>query len=155
MIISTSILSIFYALTCSIAVNIEPAKTELGSAITLEQTSALLAICINLVRRQLRASVEPPSQHGHVGAYYILDDEFARDRVWGIFVDGCGKFFAHQIGKCLANGAKTDGAAAAADKRLIVVSMVTGKFEHGQAKAKTSVPHASRRRQSLPLPIGE
>ena len=70
---------------------------------------------VNLLRRQLRA----PSSHGVNTAmkarYDILDDKFAWDDVRGIFGDQCREFFAHQIGKYLANG--TEGDRAAADRR--------------------------------------
>ena len=48
---------------------------------------------------QLRSSVKPPDQHGHVSANDKLDDKFARGDVRGILVGYCGKFLAHQIGR--------------------------------------------------------
>ncbi len=45
--------------------------------------------CINLLRRQLRPPVKPPSQHGHEGANDKLDDKFTRDDVGGYLVAGC------------------------------------------------------------------
>lgn len=42
---------------------------------------------------------------------------------------------AVEIGKYLANGAKADGAAAAANQCLIMVDMIASTFEHGQAEA--------------------
>ncbi len=84
-----------------------------------------------------------------------MDDKFARDDVGGILADGRGKFIPHQVRKYLANLAKADGAAAAADERPIKVSMVAGMFEHGQAEAHASVFNFSRRRPSLSLPIDE
>src|SRR5216683_1098225 len=110
---------------------------------------------IDTLRWQLRPAVEPPGQHSHVGANDVLDDKFARDGVRGILADGCRKFIPHQIRKYLANLAKADGATAAADERPIVVHMVTGMFEHGQAEAQASVLNVSGRRLSFSLPIDE
>jgi hypothetical protein len=64
-----------------------------------------------------------------------MDDKFARDGIRGFLVDGCGKFVAHKVGKYPADAAKADGAAAPADERPIVVDVVPGMFEHGQAEA--------------------
>src|SRR5882762_4359728 len=72
---------------------------------------------IDTARRQLRPAIEPPDQHGHVSANDILDDKFARDDVRGILADARAKLIAHQTRKYLANLAKADGAAAAADER--------------------------------------
>ena len=55
----------------------------------------------------------------------------------------------------LADLAKADGAAAAADERAIKVDMVASMFEHGQAEAQASVFNLSGRCLSFSLPIDE
>jgi hypothetical protein len=75
--------------------------------------------------------------------------------VLSIATDGRGKLTPHQTRNYLANLAKADGAAAAADQRPIEVYMVAGMFEHGQAEAQASVFRVSGRRPGLSLPIDE
>src|SRR5882724_12117767 len=108
---------------------------------------------INPLGRQFRAPVKPPSQHRHVGANDILDDEFARNGGRGFLVNGCLKFVADQIGEYLANDTKGDGAAA--DEPSMEVNMVAGVFEQGQTETQASVPDISRSCQNVPLPIDE
>jgi hypothetical protein len=110
---------------------------------------------IDTLWRQLRPAVEPPGHYGHESANDILDDEFARDVVGGVPAVGRGKFIPHQVGKYLADLAKADGAAAAADERAIKVDMVASMFEHGQAEAQASVFNLSGRCLSFSLPIDE
>src|SRR5882724_12809921 len=83
--------------------------------------------CIKPLGRQFRAPVKPPSQHRHVGANDILDDEFAWNGGRGLLVDGCLKFVADQIGEYLANDINGDGAAA--DQPSMEVNMVARVFE--------------------------
>jgi hypothetical protein len=152
----------------TIFANIDPAKTETGPTIifrvryrssTCRWRDSLSRQApkyrIKTLRRQLGPSVEPPGQHGHVSANDVLDDKLARDGIRGILTAGCSNLIPHQIRKYLANAAKADDAAAAADERPIVVHMVAGMFEHGQAEAQTSVPVICSRSQSFSLPIGE
>src|SRR5216684_2441569 len=78
---------------------------------------------------QLGSSVKPPSQHGHVGTYYILNGQVPRNRVLGILVGRGGKFVVDQIAKNPANGTQGDSAAATPRQRPIEVDVVTGMFE--------------------------
>src|ERR1700757_2175899 len=64
------------------------------------------------LRRQLRATVQPPGHHGHESTNDILDDDFARDNVRGLLVNGSRQLVAYQIGQYLANGPERDGTAA-------------------------------------------
>jgi hypothetical protein len=98
---------------------------------------------------------EPPGHYGHESANDILDEEFARDVVGGVPAVGRGKFIPHQVGKYLADLAKADGAAAAADERAIKVDMVASMFEHGQAEAQASLFNLSGHCLSFSLPIDE
>nr|WP_256754012.1 hypothetical protein [Mesorhizobium sp. Mes31] len=106
---------------------------------------------INLHRRRFRTPIEPPGQHGHIGANDILDDEFARGGLLG--AGGCGKFTAHQIRQYLANAAKADGAAATAGQGPVQFQMVARVFEHDQAEGQASA--VARRRNGLSLLVGE
>jgi hypothetical protein len=66
---------------------------------------------IDSQRWQLGSSVKPPSQHGYVGSYYILNGQVLRDNLLAILVDRRGQFVVHQIAEYLPNGTKDDSAA--------------------------------------------
>jgi hypothetical protein len=66
---------------------------------------------VNLGGRQLRAFIEPPSQHSHVGAHDKLNDKLSRDG--GILVGSFGKLVAHGVGNDATKRGKGNSAAAA------------------------------------------
>jgi len=81
----------------------------------------------------------------------ILHDEFEWDDV--LFVDGCRKLVAHEIGQDLADGAVARSHRPGANQRPVEIKVVARMFKHGQAEAQASLPDVSRPRQPPLLPF--